>query len=125
MSVHISNRISVLIKELGYNFNSFSKVIGLTNNTTIGRIVNEQRNPSYEVLRKIMDTFENVNAYWLLTGKGEMFANNKMEEPVAEYVKLSFDTKLLAYFREKDIELLKLSEENGKLKEKIRTLKEE
>lgn len=69
----VSERIAQLIKELGYNKNSFSKAIGMGNNVTIGRIINEKRDPSYEVLQKIIQTFgHTINAKWLLTGEGQM-----------------------------------------------------
>lgn len=69
----ISDRIEGIMKELGYNKNSFSKAIGLGNNVTIGRIINEKRDPSYEVLQKIIQTFgHTINARWLVTGEGEM-----------------------------------------------------
>ena len=124
MKNHISERIAILIKELGYNFNSFSKVIGLSNNTTIGRIVNEKRNPSYEVLQKIVLRFNDINAYWLLTGEGEMRNTYILEEPRAEYSQDRLDNKLLKYIKEKDAELLRISEENGKLKKKKKILKD-
>lgn len=69
----ISERIELIIKELGYNNNSFSKAIGLSNNVTIGRIINENREPSYAILERIIQTFGNINANWLLTGNGNTF----------------------------------------------------
>lgn len=69
----ISERIELIIKELGYNNNSFSKAIGLSNNVTIGRIINENREPSYAILERIIQTFGNINANWLLTGNGNAF----------------------------------------------------
>ena len=72
----VSERIELLIKELGYNKNSFSKAIGLGNNVTIGRIINEKRDPSYEVLQKIIQTFgHTISAKWLVTGEGQMKMN--------------------------------------------------
>ena len=55
------------------NTNSFSKAIGLTNSVTIGRIINEEREPSFQILNRIIVTFGNINANWLISGKGEMF----------------------------------------------------
>ncbi len=69
----ISNRIDILIKALKLNRNSFSKAIGLDNNVTIGRIINENRNPSFEILEKILQTFGSVSADWLLMGEGDIF----------------------------------------------------
>jgi len=73
MNNTISERIKFIISELGYNINSFSKLINISNNVTIGRIVNENRNPSYDVLAKIIRTLGSLNARWLITGEGEMF----------------------------------------------------
>ena len=84
----ISQRIEKLIKVLGHNKNSFSKAIGLGNNVTIGRIINENRDPSFEVLQKIMHTFgEQISAKWLLTGEGRMKAHKKsmLNEPDLVY----------------------------------------
>lgn len=59
------------------NINSFSKAIGLSNNVTIGRIISEEREPGFQVLSKIMETFGSINANWLITGKGEMFLGSE------------------------------------------------
>lgn len=69
----ISDRICLLISELGYNKRTFSQAIGLGNDVTIGRIVNEQREPSYKVLNSIVQTFGNIDANWLLTGEGDIY----------------------------------------------------
>ena len=79
--LHIGSRIGQLLEELGYNKSSFSNAIGLTNNVTIGRIVNGERGPSFEVLQRITQTFGNINTDWLLTGEGEMFKGDTL--PIA------------------------------------------
>jgi transcriptional regulator with XRE-family HTH domain len=80
----INERIELLIKQLNLNNNSFSKRIGLTSSTTIGNIVGGRKNePSFELLRKIITSFEQLNITWLMTGKGEMFVNN--EQIVQEF----------------------------------------
>ena len=85
----ISERIEMIMNEMGYNKNSFSKAIGLGNNVTIGRIINEKRDPSYEVLQKIIQTFgHRINARWLVTGEGEMKIEPDtfmVNDPEAEY----------------------------------------
>jgi transcriptional regulator with XRE-family HTH domain len=119
----ISERIESVIKELGYNKNSFSKAIGLGNNVTIGRIINEKRDPSYEVLQKIIQTFGHIiSAKWLVTGDGQMKINpasyadiSTIHEPMEAY---STDDikKILA-----NLEFLaeSMTSELKKLKEKI------
>jgi len=71
----IGERISLLIKELGLNKNSFSKEIGLKNNSTITNIINNpDRNPSYDVIFRIVTRWDQLNIRWLIAGQGEMFS---------------------------------------------------
>ena len=74
----ISERIDRLIKELGMNKNSFSKTIGLSNNSTITNIINNPgRTPSYHVIFRIADTFPHVNIRWLISGQGKVFSDGE------------------------------------------------
>ena len=78
----INERIGLLINELKLNNNSFSGKIGL-NPTVIHNIIKGRNNPSYEVLTKILLSFENVNADWLLLEKGSMLIdNNRRPVPI-------------------------------------------
>jgi transcriptional regulator with XRE-family HTH domain len=71
----IGQRISLLIKELGLNKNSFSKKIGLKNNSTITNIINNpKRSPSYDVIFRILSTYNQLNVRWLIAGQGQMFS---------------------------------------------------
>lgn len=67
-------RVKYIIENEGYNKNSFSKEIGITNNATIGRLINEHRTPSKSTVDKILLRFPKYNRDWLITGKGEIFA---------------------------------------------------
>jgi len=71
----IGERIALLIKELGLNKNSFSKEIGLKNNSTITNIINNpDRSPSYDVIFRIVSRWDQLNIRWLIAGQGVMFA---------------------------------------------------
>ncbi len=71
----IGERIELLIKELGLNKNSFSKEIGLKNNSTITNIINNpDRSPSYDVIFRIVTRWNQLNIRWLIAGQGEMFS---------------------------------------------------
>ena len=71
----VGDRIALLIKELGLNKNSFSKQIGLKNNSTITNIINNpDRSPSYDVIFRIVSRWEHLNIRWLIAGQGEMFS---------------------------------------------------
>jgi len=69
-------RIIELMKYLNLNKNSFSDEIGMSSNVTIGRIINEKRNPSKTTLEKIVNRFPQINYDWLKTGNGEMLKND-------------------------------------------------
>lgn len=71
----IGERIALLIKELGLNKNSFSKEIGLKNNSTITNIINNpKRSPSYDIIFRILQRYQLLNVRWLLAGQGQMFS---------------------------------------------------
>ncbi len=71
----IGERIALLIKESGLNKNSFSKHIGLKNNSTITNIINNpKRSPSYDVIFRILARYEQLNVRWLIAGQGQMFS---------------------------------------------------
>lgn len=61
--------------EEGLNKNSFSKAIGISNNVTITRIINEKRSPSKSTCEKIVAAFPKYNLTWLLTGEGNMLTD--------------------------------------------------
>lgn len=72
----VAKRIELIMNKFNLNKNSFSKAIGMTNNVTIGRIIDEKRDPSYQVLVKIIQTFGSIiDTRWLLTGEGEMYVS--------------------------------------------------
>jgi len=47
------------------------------NSTVIHNIVKGRNAPSYDVLQKILSSFDNISADWLISEKGEMISNNK------------------------------------------------
>ncbi len=72
---NIGERIALLIKELGLNKNSFSKKIGLKNNSTITNIINNpKRSPSYDVIFRILTRYPQLNVRWLIAGQGQIFS---------------------------------------------------
>ncbi|SEC44614.1 hypothetical protein SAMN04489761_3014 [Tenacibaculum sp. MAR_2009_124] len=130
----ISERIKLIIDYLGENKSTFSKKIGLTNNVTIGRIVNEGRNPSYEVLKKICETYPNIDTKWLLTGEGSMILSksSSLFDEMDKIELLNFlidnneeliqDVNFRKYFQ-MNMELLLFDEEKEKAKEAIEKLR--
>lgn len=68
-------RIQLVMEKEGLNKNSFSKAIGLSNNVTITRIINEQRTPSRTTCEKVVRAFPQYSLDWLLTGSGDMMVD--------------------------------------------------
>lgn len=68
-------RVELIIEKEGLNKNSFSKAIGISNNVTITRIINEHRTPSRTTCEKIVSAFPAYNLEWLLTGEGNMLTD--------------------------------------------------
>ena len=79
----INERITLLVSTLGMNNNSFSIKIGV--NPTIIHNISKGRNaPSYEVIQKIMMSFDNINIEWLMLEKGEMIITEEKKEEKKE-----------------------------------------
>jgi transcriptional regulator with XRE-family HTH domain len=96
----INQRIVEIIKYYNLNKNSFSKKIGLQNNTTIGNIVTGRMNsPSYDVICKILHAFDGISVKWLILGEGEMIEDKTNSPPG--------DAELLGHYKD-IIENLKL-----------------
>lgn len=56
------------------NKNSFSHAVGINNNVTITRIINEKRTPSRATCQKIIERFPKYRFDWLMYGTGEIYA---------------------------------------------------
>lgn len=71
-----SERLLKIMSHYNHNKNSFSVAIGASNNTVIGRLVNEpDRRPSFDLLELILRRFPSINPTWLIMGEGEMLIN--------------------------------------------------
>lgn len=77
-------RVKLIMEREGYNKNSFSTAIGLSNNVTITRLINEERKPSRMTLEKIAQRFPQYNPDWVLSGEGEMHRKEENKEVSAD-----------------------------------------
>lgn len=85
-------RIQKIMDNEGLNKNSFSKAIGISNNVTITRIINEKRSPSRSTCEKIVSAFPKYSLTWILTGEGNMLTDiTSIDEasPIDEPIVLS------------------------------------
>jgi len=69
----INERVQRIIDELySGNKRAFSNAVGISPNVTENIVGKRKGNPSFDVTNKIVYSLENVNAEWLLTGRGDM-----------------------------------------------------
>jgi len=133
-------RVQLIMEREGFNKNSFSETIGLNNNVTITRLINEKRSASPNTCKKIVDRFPQYSYEWLLRGKepmlDEKFSLKKAEAAalnmIDELHKINEDNKiprqqsdidLIKYLRDQLIEQENTKIENQELKNEISQLK--
>lgn len=78
----VSDRIKLLISELGENPNSFSKKIGVTA-STIATAIERGKGVNTDLIQKIIYVFTNVSLSWLLTGEGNIFTDKEPTKIIA------------------------------------------
>ncbi len=114
LAMDIIDRIQQIINKEGLNVSSFARRIGVVDQSVRGIVVQRRNNPGYEIIYKIIQTFDWVDAEWLITGKGEMTKSvserNQQTHSLGE---------LVQYLREKDKRIEQLIEEKTELKIKF------
>lgn len=76
----ISHRIQVAIQHKGMSIRSFEAQAGITQGV-LSNAIKKNSDVSSINLSKIIDTYDEIDAHWLLTGEGEMI---KRQEPHTE-----------------------------------------
>ena len=84
-------RVQYVMDKEGFNKNSFSEAIGINNNVTITRLINEKRNPSRATCQKIINRFPKYNLEWLYTGTGEIYSQETNINKTVEALPLAPD----------------------------------
>ncbi len=125
-----AERLKNLIERLNMNKNSFSVKLGVSPTIIHNIIDGRGSKPSFEVLYKIVTTFKNVNAYWLLMGEGEMLIeSNEKEKLVLSKSELDLKNEKIALYEEllkaKEETILSQKSENALLKKEIQRLEEQ
>lgn len=137
----IQDRVKILISTLGLNPSSFAKKIGVQG-AIIHNIVSDsgRRNkPSFDLLNKILLSFNNINSHWIMTGEGDIFIQSETKYPennlvtqlqeskesyqsqdilgiISELERNGADTKLISSLRNK---VARLYKENSDYKSQI------
>ena len=97
----------------GLNVASFARRIGVVDQTIRGIVVQRRNKPGFDLIVRILQTFDWVNAEWLILGVGEM---SKPEQENLNNSELYSIKDLVMYLKEKDVKIEKLIEEKTEFK---------
>jgi len=119
--INISDRIQYIIDNQHNGVRKrFAERIGFSPQVIANIVSGRKSKPSFDVLNSIISTNDDISAYWLLTGKGEMLKNTVTAK--------DSNAKDVLNYKEKYIELLEenrnLSINNIKLHKKVYSLQE-
>lgn len=70
----IAERLKILIESEKISVRAFETKIGCSNGV-IARCISKQTDIQSVWLNKIIEAYPDINAYWLITGKGDMYIN--------------------------------------------------
>lgn len=82
-------RIKKIIEHTGLSERAFAEIIGVKQNT-LNQQLKGERGLSLETISKILISYENISAEWLLRGSGEMIKENNDNKEMPQ----SFDAKV-------------------------------
>lgn len=116
----IIERIQQIIDHEELKISSFAKKIGAVDQTIRGIVIQKRNKPGYDLLVKILQTFNWVNPEWLILGQGPMVRNS--ENGTYDSASLK---ELIDYLKEKDNKIERLIEEKTELKIKYNMIKDE
>jgi len=78
-SSEFSKRLEKILDYYGLSATAFSEKIDF-NRSTISHLISGRNKPSLEFVMKVVNTFEEVNLYWLLNGKGTFPSTAEVEK---------------------------------------------
>ena len=91
--------INILMEKLNCTANEMAEQLAVSP-ATISNLRNGKTSPSFEVLQKIMRTYPQINADWLLTREGNMFKGNIT--PPEKEQQLPYKDNVLGLFQNED-----------------------
>lgn len=101
----VNDRINRLITVLEMNPTSFSESVGV-NVTVIFNIIKGRRSkPSFDLLVKILNTYENLNAEWLIRGDGAMWNEDLTDTKGIAPTQLNLENRINSLFSRLKIDL--------------------
>ena len=73
-------RIEALMKSMNLSARQFASEIHVQPGT-ISNMMGGRNNPSYEVIKRIMERYPTLNPEWLIAGRGDMWRTEPGKEP--------------------------------------------
>ena len=74
------NRIKIILEHYDLGVSSFADKIGIQR-SSMSHILNGRNRPSLDFVMKLVQTFPEVNLYWLLNGKGSFPSTSDLAPP--------------------------------------------
>jgi plasmid maintenance system antidote protein VapI len=83
----VGERLAAIIDHYRLNKNTFAKMIGLSDNSLISRIINDpKRGMTLEMIQRIAQAFPDVNLKWLILDEGEITHKEDFPDPMMHYI---------------------------------------
>ena len=110
----IIERLQKIIEHENLSVSAFARKLGVVDQTIRGIVVQKRNKPSFDMLVKILQTFDWLSAEWLIMGKGSMEKTKPTEKTDDSQQLIEF----MKYLREKDEKIELLIKEMTELKAK-------
>lgn len=110
----IIERLQKIIEHENLSVSAFARKIGVVDQTIRGIVVQKRNKPSFDMLVRILQTFDWLSAEWLIMGKGSMEKTKPTEKTDDSQQLIEF----MKYLREKDEKIELLIKEMTELKAK-------
>ena len=82
----MTGRINRILKQKKLTASQFADQVGIQR-SSVSHIMSGRNNPSLDLVQKILNTYQDINPSWLISGKGQMFlqvSGEGMEEQKEE-----------------------------------------
>ena len=80
------DRIQLILKSKNLSSSQFADEIQVQR-SSISHILSGRNKPSLDLIKKILSTYSEVNADWLIFGKGQMVKQEKADQKINEQIK--------------------------------------
>ncbi len=74
----MKDRLKKIIDFEDISYSKFADLVGIQR-SGVSHLINGRNNPSLDVIQKVLEAFNYINAEWLLLGKGNMIKDDKKE----------------------------------------------